>query len=66
MPINVFLLIAQKPWYNAYELMPRLFSLTWLGDQQLGGILMLVGMIAIYGTMAIKAFWSFEGAHWGE
>lgn len=66
MPINVLILIAQKPWYHVYQQASQLVSITLLGDQQRGGLLMFAGMVFIYGGMGVRALWAFDGNHWGE
>lgn len=66
MPINVLLLIAEKPWFSLYGQASRPLFMALLADQQRGGLLMFVGMVFIYGSMGVRALWAFDGNHWGE
>jgi len=49
MPIVVFMLIAQHPWYTFYVTQPRIYPwLTPLVDQQLGAFVMAEAMMGAY------------------
>lgn len=53
MPVIVYLFLAQHPWYDVYlsEGPGRA-----LADQQLGSVVMLLAMYAVYGGLAIKIY----------
>lgn len=64
MPIPVLLLIAQHPWYSSYASGQGLFHV--LADQQLGGLLMIIGMGVVYGIRAVTIFMSYDSRSWYE
>ena len=64
MPLPVLLFLAQHPWYAIYAQAPRTLGISAVADQQLGAILMMVGMVGAYGIRAIRAFSAYAGVEW--
>lgn len=54
--VTALLSFSRSPIYETYAASPKLFGLTVVGDQQLGGILMKVAGFFIYGIPLILAF----------
>lgn len=66
MPINLLLILSNAAWYSPYAQAPRLFGLTALGDQQVGGIVMAVGGALVFGSIAAVALFRYDPAIWYE
>ncbi|MCF8567549.1 cytochrome c oxidase assembly protein [Alicyclobacillus tolerans] len=64
MPIAVFLFFSQTPWYPIYTQGDALLGVPPLGDQQIGALLMAVGMLFIYALRAIRPFFSHSDSVW--
>lgn len=58
--VTALLTFSQSPIYETYAASPKLFGLTTVGDQQLGGILMKVAGFLIYGIPLILAFFRWH------
>ena len=49
--------LAEEPLYQVYTMAPRLYGISALADQQLGGLLMWVpGNMWIWGAMSVLFF----------
>lgn len=66
MPIPVLLLIAQHPWYDPYVSSTTHSLLAAIAGQQMGGLLMIIGMACVYGLLSFKRFFAYEGQTWYE
>lgn len=64
MPVPVLLFLSSHPWYTVYRDAPRWFGLSPLADQQLSAVVMMAGMVCVYGIHAIKPFRAYSGADW--
>lgn len=64
MPIAVFLLFSLNPWYSFYMAGNVALTIPSLGDQQVGALLMAVGMAVIYTLRAIRPFLSHTDSAW--
>ncbi|HXE72421.1 MAG TPA: cytochrome c oxidase assembly protein [Candidatus Nitrosotenuis sp.] len=56
-PVFALLTFSREPWYPTYETAVRIWGLTPLEDQQVGGILMKVLGMAVFGWVMARAFW---------
>lgn len=55
--VGAFITLSSSPWYQRYELAPRLTALSPLQDQQVGGLLMWIGTsLYFFGAMAVLFF----------
>ncbi|QSO46536.1 cytochrome c oxidase assembly protein [Alicyclobacillus mengziensis] len=66
MPIVVFLLFAQDAWYPFYAAGEARLNVASLADQQVGAVVMVVGMAVIYALRAIRPFLSHCDSAWYE
>lgn len=67
MPLVVFMLLAQSPWYTFYVTQPRVYPwLTPLLDQQLGGLIMAISMMGAFAILGIRAYWQQDETIWYE
>lgn len=65
MPLVVFMLLAQAPWYTYYVTQPRIYPwLTPLLDQQLGGLVMAITMMGAFAILGIRAYWRQDESVW--
>ena len=66
--LGALLTLAQHPWYGPYAATARLWNLTGLEDQQLGGLIMWVpgGTVLLVVTLAMVAKWMKESEIRGE
>lgn len=62
MPLIILLLFTQYPFYSFYLQVPRVFGTTVLGDQQLGLIVMLVGMLIPFFSLGVYAYSRYDNA----
>lgn len=53
MPLNVFLIVTTNPWFPYYVHADKLIGISALGDQQLGGLVMMAGAVLAYGIAAV-------------
>ena len=58
-PVFAVVLFAPKPLYSFYLHVPRLFGLSPLADQQLGAVIMKLGVLVTYGTAAGVIFFDW-------
>lgn len=67
MPLVVFQLVANRPWYAHYVDAPRIFpNLSALGDMQLGAITMMVFMAGRYAIVGIQQYMKQDESVWYE
>ncbi|MCY0874904.1 MAG: cytochrome c oxidase assembly protein [Firmicutes bacterium] len=64
MPIIVILLISHNPWYPLLAQGVEQLGFSPLADQQVGGIVMLVAMYLIYGTLGIRLYSRQDESIW--
>ncbi|PWI57400.1 cytochrome c oxidase assembly protein [Sulfoacidibacillus thermotolerans] len=62
MPLIILLLFTQEPFYRFYLQVPRVFSIPILADQQLGLIIMLVGMLVPFFSLGVYAYSRYDNA----
>ncbi len=66
MPASVYIIDTGRPDYWIYREAPRLFHLSALADQQLGGIVMSIGMLLAYAVAFIATYAGYDDSHWYE
>ena len=66
MPIIVVLLFSTQPWYAVYNQTPQspAASAERMGDQQLGGVVMLGTMVAVYGGFGARLYLRQDESFW--
>ncbi|MHB1627189.1 MAG: cytochrome c oxidase assembly protein [Bacilli bacterium] len=62
MPLIILLLFAQTPFYPFYLHVPRALGLSVLADQQLGLVVMLVGMLVPFFGVGVYAYAHYDNA----
>ncbi len=60
MPLIILLLFTQNVLYEFYLKVPRVFGMSLLGDQQLGLLVMLVGMIIPFFSLGVYAYSRYD------
>lgn len=66
MPIIVLLVISNHPWYQVFVLGSQTIGINALADQQRGGVLMLMAMYLVYGTLAAVNYIRQDQSVWYE
>lgn len=66
MPASVYIIDTGHADYLIYQLAPRVFHLSALADQQLGGIVMSVGMFIAYTVTFLITYAGYDESHWYE
>lgn len=66
MPASVYILDTSRADYRVYEDAPRLFHLSALADQQLGGLIMGVGMFLAYAVAFGIIYAKYDEGRWYE
>lgn len=65
MPLVIFMIIANHPWYTFYVTQPRIYAwLTPLVDQQVGGVVMAVFMMGGFAILGLKAYIRQDESVW--
>lgn len=66
MPASVYIVDTRHADYSIYQHAPRLFHLSALADQQLGGLVMGVGMFLAYVVAFGMIYAGYDEGHWYE
>lgn len=67
MPIAVFLFFSTHPWYEVYvSARAPVGAFPPLEDQQVGALVMVLGMLLVYTIRALPAFFSYSESSWYE
>lgn len=66
MPASVYIVDTRHADYSVYQHAPRLFHLSALADQQLGGLVMGVGMFVAYAVAFGIIYAGYDEGHWYE
>lgn len=64
MPSSVYIVDTSRAEYRVYQEAPRLFHLSALADQQLGGVVMGVGMFLAYAVAFGIIYAGYDEGHW--
>lgn len=63
-PLNFAVVFTTNAWYGPYIDARRIFHLSPLADQQLGGVIMAVGFFLALLVVTVRSVWRYDPSYW--